>query len=369
MWIFPDIGFGGFQRYLRSLGKAVWGSMGDSDLELYRTRFIDTVKRLGLPVVNSVKLQGLTALAERLRGVENKWVKINRFRDNMETWKHIDYQHSERMLEHLALVFGPVKEGPWFVVQDEIKSEADSPVMEVGYDGWCITTPEGEAVFRRSRIKGYEAKNQLYLGSLLDYEDLPEEVRAVNEKFAPELARYGDRNFWATEIIIKDGQPHFIDPTARMAGQTMEHLLTTCTNLPKVINAGARGVVIAPEFSAPFAAEATLHYKGDGDGWKTFRVPEEAVGKVMLYRCCFCDGAYQFPPHKLDELGVVVGNGDTIEASIEDLKANFDLLQEEPVSIDTAGFADLLRDIKTAKEQGVHFTDSEIPLPEVALKE
>ena len=153
-----DLGYGEFQRYLRSLSKAVWGSMGASDLELYRTRFIDTVKRLGLPVVNSVKLQGLTALAEHLKGVKNKWVKINRFRENMETWKHINYQHSERMLEHLALVFGPVKEGPWFVVQEQIKSEGDSPVMEVGYDGWCITTPDGEAVFPPKSYYGLEAE-------------------------------------------------------------------------------------------------------------------------------------------------------------------------------------------------------------------
>lgn len=372
LWIFPDIGYGGFQRHLRhDLGKLVFGSMGASDLELARTKFLDVLKEVGLPVVHTEEVIGLTRLASLLKKVERKHVKINYFRENMETWKHRDYFNSERELERLSTVFGPLKEFIRFVVQDEIVDEPGSPVVEIGYDGWMITSPDGEPQFPASSFQGYELKNELYLGSELPAEEQPESVRYVNEKFAPVLAKYGYRNFWATEIREKNGVPNFIDPTARMAGQTMEHLLETCTNLPEVILAGAQGVVIQPQFSAKFAAEATMHYKSAnaGEAWKSFRVPEEIQRWVKMYHCCFADDAYQYPPYKLDELGVVVGNGDTVEAAIDNLKEHFDALKDEPVSIEMSGFADLIKEIKTAQKEGIKFSDSPLPKPTIALED
>lgn len=356
LWLFPDIGFGGFQRFLRRENKPVWGSMGASDLELYRTRFVKVLQDLGLPMVNSVVCRGLTKLAEHLKGVEDKWVKINRYRDNMETWHHSDYAHSQRELERLGMEFGGMKEQVIFVVQDAINGDDDSPVIEVGYDGWTV---DGEYPARS--FQGVEAKNEAYLGSLLDYGDLPEAVRTVNEAMAPILKEYRYRNFIATEVRVKDGTPYFIDPTMRMAGQTMEHTLSTCTNLAEVIWSGANGELIVPEFSHPFAAESTLHYKGASDCWKTLRVPEEVKDKVMLYRCCFDGEAYQFPPGSNDEVGVVIGQGDTIEESIADLKENFAALSDEPVSINEHSFVELLEEIAEGEDEGVEFSDQQVP--------
>ncbi len=364
LWVFPDIGYGGFQRYLRSLGKLVWGSMGASDLELFRTRFLTVIHQQGLPVVKSVRCVGLTELSEHLKHVENKWVKLNRYRGDMETWHHIDYTHSQRMLEHLAFVFGPMKDHVVFVVQDPIEGDDDSPVLEVGYDGWTV---DGE--FPAYSYQGYELKNQLYLGSLLASDELPDEVAFVNSKMAPVLREYGYRNFWATEIRIKDGVPHFIDPTARMAGQTMEHLHETCTNLAEVIYQGAAGELVVPEFSSPFAAEATLHYTAETDGgWKTLVVPESVRPWVKLYRYCCVDGVYQFPPHKSDELGIVAGAGESVEEAIEDLKAHFEELQNEPVSIEIEGFAKLISQIEDAEAEDVKFSDEPLPEPSIALE-
>src|SRR6185312_3285192 len=106
LFVFPDIGFGGLQRHLRSIGKAVWGHMGATDLELYRTMFLDTLEEVGLPTIQSERITGVTALARYLKTHKNKWIKINRFRGNMETWHHQDYEHSVAMLDTLAVVFG-----------------------------------------------------------------------------------------------------------------------------------------------------------------------------------------------------------------------------------------------------------------------
>src|SRR5579862_3082199 len=45
LYVFPDIGYGGEQRYLRSIGKPVWGSNGADELERLRTKFVNVVKK------------------------------------------------------------------------------------------------------------------------------------------------------------------------------------------------------------------------------------------------------------------------------------------------------------------------------------
>jgi hypothetical protein len=353
LFIFPDIGYGGLQRYLRSIGKAVWGGNGASDLELYRTRFLRVIDSLGLPVAPSTEIHGLTQLSEHLKTVEDRWIKVNRFRENMETWHHKTFVHSEPILEWLAVEFGGVAENVVFVVQDPIAHAA-----EIGYDGWNV-----DGVFPNRSFQGYEKKNQLYLGTWLEAERMPDEVKNVNEALAPYFKEIGYRCFVATEIRNQ----FFIDPTFRMAGQTQEHLLETCTNLAEIIWAGANGEVVQPEFQAKFATEATLHYTAGTDHWMVLRVPEEIRRWVKLYGYCEVDGVFHFPPRKNDELGVVLGNGDTVQGAIDHLKKNLDALEKEPVSCDTSGFVDLIKQIEEAQDEGMHFTNQPLPGAEAVL--
>lgn len=358
LFVFPDIGWGGTQRYLRRANKLVWGSMGADELELYRTRFLKTIDELGLPVVNSVKVKGLTNLANHLKQVKDKWVKINRYRSNMETWHHLDWQHSERKLEEMAVKFGGLKDHVVFVVQDNLPD-----AIEIGYDGWTVDGKYPSAAFQ-----GYEKKNELYLGSRLDYDDLPEYVRQVNEAMAPVLQKYQYRNFIATEIRVFEDTPYFIDPTMRMPGQTGEQLLETCSNLAEVIYHGAAGELVEPEFIADFAAEATLHYTADGE-WKVLAVPEKVREWFKGYHYCEAGSALHFPPRASDEVGVLMGIGDTIEDALGQLFLHESELKGEPVEARTAGFADLLKQIQKAEKEGIEFTDQKIPKPETILAE
>lgn len=362
LFIFPDIGYGGLQRYLRSVGKLVWGSNGADELELYRDMFIEILKDVGLPVIKSETIIGLTALGKHLKNVKDKWIKINCYRENMETWYHINYDHSIRKLESLAVIFGGAKEQVTFVVQDKIESD-----MECGYDGWCV-----DGQFPTKSFQGYEKKNELYLGSLLDAKDIPEEITFVNKKMAKILKEYEYRNWWATEIRVADGVPYFIDPTARHPGQTGEHQWETCSNLAEVVWQGAQGKLIVPEFEWNFAAEATLHYEAGVDNaaiaqeWKVLRIPKEVKRWFKPYHYCIIDGDYHFTPNKKDEVGVVLGVGNSIKESIEHLKKNLEILKELPVFANLSGFKDLLECIIEAKKHGIKFADK-IPDPKTIL--
>jgi hypothetical protein len=361
LFCFPDIWSGGIQRYLRRAGKAVWGSMGAHDLELYRTRFLSTLEKQHLPVAPSVVIRGLDNLAAYLKEHKDQWVKVNRYRANMETWHHIDYEHSRPELARLAVEFGGLADFIVFVVQAPIPD-----AKEIGYDGIFVAG----AGYPPQSFQGYEAKNELYLGSLLEASRLPDCVQEVNEAMAPVYEQLGYRNFIATEIRKTEDTFYFIDPTNRQAGQTMEHYYRNCANLPELIWAGANGELLQPEFESTHAAEATLHYTGaGGDGWRVLKVPEDARARIQLYHYCEPDEYCHFPPGLNDEVGVVVGLGDSVEECIEDLKANFALLEGEPVEIHCEGFAELIEQIEEAEAEGLDFTDGALPAPSIALKD
>lgn len=352
-FLFTDIAHKGLQEYLRSIEKPVWGSFGGSDLELYRSRFLDMLEEVGLPVAPSKVVTGMRDLEELLKTEKDKWVKVNRFRANVETWHHIDYEHSIPMFSYMHDEFGGVADKVVFIVQDPIPN-----AQEVGYDGFSI-----DGLFPRKSFQGYEKKNELYLGSWLEKDEMPDIVQEVNEAIAPVLKKLGYRNFIATEIRDE----FFIDPTPRHAGQTQEHLQETCTNLAEVIWAGANGELLEPDFSHKFAAEATLHYTGCDEDWKVLRISKEAKKWFRLTGYCQDGDLYHFPPGKNDEVGVVIGIGNTIEESIDNLKENLELADKEPLRAETNGFADLLGEIKKAQADGLHFSDKAIPKPASVL--
>jgi hypothetical protein len=359
LYVFSDIGYAGEQRYLRSIGKPVWGSMGGDELERLRTKFVATVKKLGLPMVHSEKIRGLDALCEYLKDKTNVWVKVNEFRDNMETWHHQDWLHSQPMLRRLYIKFAVAPELVWFVVQDALDG-----ATEIGYDGLSV-----DGWFPDSSYQGYEKKNELYLGARTDYDDLPEEVRAVNEAWSPVLKEYGYRNFFATEIRNLDGTPYFIDPTMRMPGQTGEQLLETMDNLPEVIWRGAQGELIQPKWNADFAASATLNYKGDLEDVKVIRVPEEAKRWVKLCRYRQKGDEYHFPANKREDVGVVIGMADSIEDTIKAVGENYQAIGDESLSVKLEGFTEILEDIQKAQAEGIEFTEQPIPEPATVLED
>lgn len=343
LFVFPDIGYGGLQKYLRSIGKAVWGSMGADELEVVRTEFIKTLKKLDLPVIHTETVKGLKNLREHLEKAENKWIKVDKYRGNMETWHHIDMDHSAQELDRLAIEFGGLQDQIVFLVQDFIKTD-----IEIGYDGWCV-----DGQFPSETFQGYEKKDELYLGARFANEDLPEQIKTINEALAPLLKKYEYRNFFATEIRVKDGVPYFIDPTLRMPGITGEQLLETCGNIAEVIWKGAQGILVEPDFIYDFAATATMHCKDDKEGWKILKVPKKVRQWAKLLHYCQLNDLYHFPKRFNDELGLMIGVGDSIEEAVEMLVENLEKMSGEPIFCELDGFSELVDDMLKAEDHGI----------------
>jgi hypothetical protein len=356
LFIFPDIGYCELQCFLEECGKAVWGSREITHIELSRSLFLDVLEQVGLPVPKCRVVKGLAALEALLEKAQDKWIKLDEYRANMETWHHLDYEHSLPMLRYLATAFGGCSEDITFVVQDPIPD-----AEEQGYDGFCIN-----GKFPRISFQGYEKKNELYLGSWLKTSEMPTQVQRVNEHMAPLLKKAGYKNFWATEIRDE----FFIDPTPRMAGQSQEHLQESCSNLADIIWAGANGELVEPEFTHKFAASATLHYKevpGEAS-WKSVRIPPDVERWFKLANCHRDSDVFNFPPGKCDEIGVVIGLGDTVGQAIGHIKTNLEAVKCEPIEAEIAGFVDLIKDIEKAQARGDKFSSKPLPSPEQVMK-
>ena len=353
LFIFPDIGYEGLQKYLRSIGKAVWGSMGVDEIEIMRDEFLTLLKKVGLPTVPYVPIKGVLNLRKHLEKVTDKFVKINIYRGNMETWHHIDIEHSQPELNRLETEFGGLEDTAEFVVQDCIDT-----VVETGYDGWNI-----DGQFPSLCSQGYEKKNELYLAALVEYKNVPDEIKEINEAMAHLLKKHSYRNFWATEIRVKGNKNYFIDPTPRMPGMSGEQFMMMCDNIPEVIWKGANGILVEPQFNAKVIAAATIYCTDyiDDKHWMVLDIPEKLRPFVKLWHYCFHNGKFHWPPKDNNELGLVLGAGNSIEEAIEHLKKNIELLKGEPVEFKLHGFKEIIKDIVEAEKHGIYFNDQKIP--------
>jgi|GEM_PF-2040616 hypothetical protein len=353
LFIFPDIGYEGLQKHFKTLGKAVWGSMGVDAIEILRDEFLELIKKLGLPVINSVPIKGVLNLREHLSKVKNKHVKVNIYRKNMETWHHIDIEHSQSELNRMETEFGGLEDIVEFIVQDHIDTD-----VETGYDGWSI-----DGIFPVFCSQGYEKKNELYLAALVEYKNVPDEIKEINDAIAPLLKKYGYRNFWATEIRVKGNKNHFIDPTPRMPGMSGEQFMMTCENIAEVIWKGANGIMVEPKFNAKVVAAATIYYTDyiDDKHWMVLDIPEKVRPYFKGWHYCFHNGKFHWPPKDNCELGLILGAGDNIREAIEHLKKNIELLKDEPVKFKLHGFKEILKDIVEAEKHGIYFNDQKIP--------
>lgn len=357
--VFPDIRHSGLQKHLDSIGKRVWGSRNGDDLELKRMLLKQTQSARGLNVPKHRSIRGLDELRSLLKDTENVFVKISQFRGLMETFHHIDYDHSLPLLDQLAVQLGPLQNEFPFVVEWPIDTE-----IEVGYDGFCI-----DGQYPKIGLQGHEKKDLGLIASVMDYDDLPVQVTEVNDALAPVLRKYNYRNFLSTEIRVKGDEGTLIDITCRGGIPSIESQMELWGNLADIIWEGSIGNLVEPDPTAQFAVEVMIHHKDDKTRWRILEVPDEAMDSIKPYSACYHDGLYCFPPMPFSSevVASIVATGNTLEEAVEQLKETAELFKDQPVVVQTDAIYDMLKSINTAEDEGIEFSSQETPEPEIAL--
>uniref|UniRef100_A0A7V3N4V4 DOD-type homing endonuclease domain-containing protein n=1 Tax=candidate division CPR3 bacterium TaxID=2268181 RepID=A0A7V3N4V4_UNCC3 len=153
--VFFDVYGNDLADWLRKKGYTVFGAGKGELLENHRWMLKQVVKKAGLPLHNAVKIKGLTALREYLKTHPNKYVKIDVFRRDVDSFHAKNYESVKLLLDELDVVYGPIKDQFNFIVEDAIK--ADESVEPGCYD------KETEVLTKRGWIKFYEAnKDDLF---------------------------------------------------------------------------------------------------------------------------------------------------------------------------------------------------------------
>jgi hypothetical protein len=359
LFVFPDVLHSGLQLHLESMGKRVWGSRKADTLEIRRAHLKKVQEELGMHHPKYEIVRGMANLRDYLKYHPDQYVKLSKYRGMMETFHHTEYAQTEPILDQLAVKFGSVKEVVPFLVEDPVVTD-----IEVGYDGYCV-----DGRFPSFGIQGYEVKDKSLIASVQKYEEMPEEITIVNEVLAPVLKDYRYRNFWSTEIRVKDGNSYLIDPCCRCPSPCTEIQLELWENLGEILWHGADGELIDQKVAAQFGVEAIIDHNGDEHGWRTIEVPEEIRRWVKLYNVCRVDETYAIPPfpHSCDAIGAIVGIGDTLEEAIEALKQHVEAIKDQPVSVKTESLYDAIEEIQKAEKKGLEFSDQPVPEPETVL--
>ncbi len=361
IFCFPDIYDGDLQQYLRSLGKPVWGGGKSEDLEIFRWQTKQTLKKLGLPVQPVAQFTGLKALRKHLKGVSNKYVKIDRMRGSMETFHHEDYQLSEPRLNELEHSMGAAAEEGNFIVEDAIDN-----AVEAGYDGYCI-----DGKFADIAMQGYEIKDAGLIGAIKAYDELPEPVRIVNESIAPTLLSLGCRGFFSTEVRVqKDGEPFLTDPCCRAGSPPNELYQEVYSNWPEIIWGGAHGELIEPKPVCKFGVEVMIHSTWADKNWEAVYYPEKVAQWVKLRNMTRIGDVNYVAPQDvgLPEIGAVIGIGDTLLEAIKHVKENASEVEGYQIEIRMDSIVTALDTIREGDKLGMTFSDDPLPtVKEVAV--
>ena len=359
LFVFPDILHGGLQEELRGQGFPVWGSGYGDSLETDRIKFLEALSESGLEIPKMVEVRGITNLRLHLTELEDKYIKISRFRGTMETYHWRDYGLDKGWLDGLAAKLGPLSDLIRFLVFDAIDTD-----IEIGCDTYCI---DGE--FPSHMMEAYEWKDKSAFGALKPRKETAECIQSVLEAFGPVLGGYSYRNYFSMEIRVKEDKFYFLDPCCRGPLPMSWSQAELYGNLPEIIWAGAHGEMVNPEPTNLFCCECILTCGGNRKLWSIIRVPEELQDAMKISDCCQAEEILGRPPdeHGNQDVGWLVATGNTPRETLEKQLEQAKLLPDG-ISAATESLADLLREIGEAEAQGMEFSTFPTPKPQESVE-
>ena len=345
IWI-PDTMCASLTEFLKAHDYPVAGAGAAEKLE--NNRWYGRTRQIanGLAGQETHKIPGVPLLREFLQKNENYYVKIDAYRETLESFKHTDYDSSEQELDDLSLKLGPYKDDFDFIV------EKIMPGKEPGIDG---ITFDGELLY--PAMCGYEEKGVGIIERVYNSEkEMPAALLEINRGFAPEFKKHKTRFYFSVEMKMhKDKIPYPIDLTIRKAAPGTSAIQNEAIdNYTEVAVGLATGVKVNPivkkKYYGAVSGESSkaekrwlnIKFPKDMRRWVKFRM---AVRRNKLYYAC-----PGFP-----SVVTVVSEGDTIDQVINDLKDKVKEIKAASLNFDTKGLDDIKQNIQEGKLLGINF--------------
>ena len=300
LFVFPDCHLGPVQVHLESLGKIIWGSRMAEILELDRVHMKELMRSKGLPVGPYKEVYGMDALRKHLTDRKNQWVKVNKFRGQLETFKSKNIKAIEPKLAEVEYKLGPNAEDMHFIVEDDLPDK-----IEIGTDAYTV-----DGQFPKSLLAGIEIKGSGFVGVFTEYAKLAPSITRFNQAMVPEFKKYGYRGFFSTELRIgRDKKDYMIDFCARCPSPPNELYQELYKNLAKIIWNGANGIMVDPEPIAKYGAEAVMHSTWAINNWQPVEFPKDLKLHIKLRNALVKKGRYYNIPQGDGGSGIGGGCG------------------------------------------------------------
>lgn len=351
---FPDCHDAGLQEHCEEMGIATWGSRRGIELENGRETFMDFLKEVGLPVPQFEVKVGVRELADYLKDKEDVYVKISRWRGDMETTHWRKWDMDRGWIDWLAVNFGPFADYIRFLCFDKIETK-----LEIGGDTYSI-----DGQWPSLMLNGIEGKDKCYLSAVTEHHKMPDQIQEIIQAISLRLKEYRYRNQISFEDRVTEDSHFWIDATMRggMPSTASQHKLWT--NFPDIVWHGANGILIDPIPAAQFSIECMITSKPNKD-WEMVEIAKELEPWARFSNCCFVDGCYGFPPNEFHsgDLGWLVAIGDTPTETLEEAKRLSDLLPDG-LNADVESLSEIIKEVDQMDKADIPFTEK--PMPEVA---
>ena len=307
--VFPGEFEGEKCHLLREEGYRVFGSGLCADIEINKILFLETLKKVGLPIIKTYRAEGLSDALNFLKDKTDKWIKGVYNRGDFDT-KH--FQTLETFM-------------PWFIYQrnklgvgasDTIElliQDSFPAVVESGWDGYVI----GDRMSKRGTI-GYEDKDKTYIYKVVD--ECPKILDIVNQKMLKAFEGKGYYGAYSTENRINNqGIDRFTDLTARFGSPPTEGICENYTTFTQDVFDVADGK--EPEMKTDgddYGAMIVLVSSWNETNEVCVQFPKEFKKNVKLRHSYKHKGEYYCVPNESSGyFGAVVSKGKTLKEAVE----------------------------------------------------
>jgi hypothetical protein len=344
---FTDIYDGGVAEYLRKIGKLVFGSGYGEEMELDRIGLLEYLEKKGSPVGGYEVVKGLSNLREYLKGVTDKYIKIPKFRGEMETFHFENYDLAKPYLDAISHTMGLGQEDVEFIICDPI-----NPAVEIGSDLFSIN-----GKYASKGTWGIEIKDCGYVLTFMDYKDFPKQLIQTNNVLDPLLEEYNYCGPISTEVrVTKDGRGYLGDVTARQPQPPTSLQLEFYENIGEMAYGAAMGHVVQPVTKYKYGAQAIIYSDWAANEPQAIYFPEEIKNFVKIKNMCIRNGIYYYVPCnavEMPQIGALVYPGATLDEAILEVKYMAKKVKGYDIQIKVEALDEATNQISQLKDYGI----------------
>lgn len=346
--VFFDVAGNAQCNYLRKTlpKKSIWGAGLGERLENDRVMLKEWCKTFGLSVNKYHVCKGVIELKKYLEGNPDKYIKINIFRGDMESFYAKDYKSVEMVLDQIESAFGPHKEEYSFIVEDPIKTD-----VEVGFDGFFNGTD-----YIKPYFVGYEYHKNLYVAHVTD--ELPVPLEETLSAFRPLFEKMGYRGALSTEEkIVSEHEHYFLDACMRLPNPLSALYPALIRNWSEVVYKVGMGEEVELDIKHKYVGAYGLTSLNADKNYVKVNIDPKHRDSVRYQMVCSRKDGSNYSVPQWPIVAILTAGGDSVDEVLTKLKESIEYVDAHQIDKDGIESIDIIKDvIKQGEKVGIPFS-------------